>query len=231
MPTRANSVLVRYATYDGGVNHPAPVPRLVLASSSPARLKTLHASGLDPLVIAPKVDEASVTAADPRELTRARARLKGESVLADLLSQSPTAQAPLVLLACDSMLEIEGRVHGKPGTAEAAVVRWYRMRGRRGLFHTGHFAAVVTSPTEVHSQVRCATTEVTFADLTEAEIAAYAATGEPQRVAGAFAIDGYGGAFITSIIGDTHNVVGISLPLVRQMLIDLGIGWHQLWRR
>jgi len=88
----------------------------------------------------------------------------------------------------------------------------------------------VLGPEDVRHQVRVATTGVTFADLTDAEITAYAATGEPQRVAGAFTIDGYGGAFVTRITGDPHNVVGISLPLVRQMLLDLGVAWHLLWR-
>lgn len=214
----------------GGVNLlGTDSPRLVLASSSPARLNSLRAAGLNPEVIAPTVDESSITESDPAELTRTLARLKGEEVLTRVLAESHDFTRPLVLLACDSMLEIEGRVHGKPGTAEAAVVRWYRMRRRQGLFFTGHYAAVVTAPSHVRSQVRVATTTVTFADLTDAEIAAYAATGEPQRVAGAFTIDGFGGAFVTSIQGDPHNVVGLSLPLVRQMLIDMGIGWHQLW--
>lgn len=204
-------------------------PRLVLASSSPARLNSLRAAGLNPEVVVPTVDESSVSLSDPDALTSTLARMKGEEVLARVLAEGHDFTRPLVLLACDSMLEIEGRVHGKPGTAEAAVVRWYRMRRRQGLFFTGHYAAVVTAPDRVQSQVRVATTTVTFADLTDAEIAAYAATGEPQRVAGAFTIDGIGGPFVTSIQGDPHNVVGLSLPLVRQMLIDMGIGWHQLW--
>lgn len=207
-----------------------PQPRrVILASASPARLQTLRHAGLDPEVIVPEVDEEAVRHTSPAELTGERARLKGESVI-EALRRAGELDEPLVLLACDSMLEIEGRVHGKPGTREAAVVRWYRMRGRQGLLYTGHYAALALGPDDVRHQVRSAVTGVTFADLTDAEIAAYADTGEPQRVAGAFTIDGYGGAFVTRITGDPHNVIGISLPLVRQMLLDLGVAWHTLWR-
>lgn len=202
---------------------------MILGSSSPARLLTLRQAGIDPQVVEPDADEQSVDSPNAPELTAARALLKGESVLAQLRSAGELGE-PLVLLACDSMLEIEGRIHGKPGTQEAAIVRWYRMRGRQGLLCTGHYVALVAGPNDVRHQVRVAQTGVTFADLTDAEIAAYAATGEPQRVAGGFTIDGFGGAFVTRISGDPHNVVGISLPLVRQMLLDLGVAWHDLWR-
>ncbi len=202
---------------------------MILGSGSPARLQTLRNAGLDPEVIVPEVDEDSIHISGPRDLTAALAQLKGEAVLASL-RESDALDEPLVLLACDSMLEIEGRLHGKPGTQDAAVVRWYRMRGRQGILFTGHYVAVVLGPDDIRHQVRVAETGVTFADLTDAEIAAYAATGEPQRVAGGFTIDGFGGAFVTRITGDPHNVVGISLPLVRQMLLDQGVAWHSLWR-
>ena len=207
----------------------APQPRLVvLGSSSPARLLTLQQAGIEPLIVVPDVDEQTVHRPGAPEMTAELARLKGESVLRKI-EASGELEAPFVLLACDSMLEIEGRVYGKPGTQEAAIVRWYRMRARQGLFYTGHYVAVVHGSDDVRSQVRVAETGVTFADLTDAEIAAYAATGEPQRVAGGFTIDGFGGPFITRISGDPHNVVGISLPLVRQMLLDLGVAWQGLW--
>lgn len=189
---------------------------------------TLQQAGIEPDVVAPDVDESQVQRSAGGELTSELARLKGEAVLAKL-GASGGLDEPLVLLACDSMLEIEGRVYGKPGTQEAAIVRWYRMRARQGLFFTGHFVALVAGPEDIRSQVRVAETGVTFADLTDAEIAAYAATGEPQKVAGGFTIDGIGGPFVTSITGDPHNVVGISLPLVRQMLLDLGVQWQSLW--
>lgn len=201
---------------------------MVLASSSPARLQTLRQAGLDPEVVIPEVDEKVAHHAGAPEMTAELARRKGEAVLASLRAQGRLDE-PLVLFACDSMLEVEGRVYGKPGTKDAAIVRWYRMRGRQGLLYTGHYVALVPDPDDISHQVRVAATGVTFADLSDAEIAAYAATGEPQRVAGGFTIDGFGGAFITRVAGDPHNVVGISLPLVRQMLLDLGVAWHTLW--
>lgn len=203
---------------------------MILGSSSPARLQSLRQAGIDPEVIVPEVDEEAVRLPGAPELTAELARLKGESIIERLRADGGLDE-PLVLISCDSMLEIEGRVHGKPGTQEAAIVRWYRMRGRQGILHTGHYVALALGPDDIRSQVRVAATGVTFADLTDAEIAAYAATGEPQRVAGGFTIDGFGGPFVTRITGDPHNVVGISLPLVRQMLLDLGVAWHGLWRQ
>ena len=202
--------------------------RLILGSASPARLQTLRQAGLDPEVIVSDVDEDSLSADTLGGVALVRARAKGEAVLGSVFSVDPNPEQPTVVLACDSMLEIEGHIYGKPGSAEAAIVRWYRMRGRQGLLHTGHYAAVVNGSC-LQQACRLATTEVTFADLSDEEIAAYAATGEPERVAGAFTIDGYGGPFVTRISGDPHNVVGISLPLVRQMLIDMGVSWHALW--
>lgn len=201
--------------------------QVVLGSSSPARLRTLQAAGIDPVVIEPDIDESQVINPSAADLTAKLAALKGEAVLSKARAH-PDLVAPYVIIACDSMLEISGRIFGKPGTPEAAIVRWHRMRGREGLLFTGHYVAVVDD--EVRADVRTACTEVKFADLTEDEILAYAHTSEPERVAGGFTIDGYGGAFVTGIKGDPHNVVGISLPLVRQILVDLTVSWHSLWR-
>lgn len=202
----------------------------MLGSSSPARLTTLRNAGLDPMVVVPQADEGMVHLPGAPELTAELALRKAQDVLAQILATGRVG-FPFVLLACDSMLEIEGRVHGKPGTPEAAVVRWHRMRGRQGLFVTGHYVGVVNGTDQVDYQLRVAQTGVTFADVSDAEITAYVATGEPQRVAGAFAIDGIGGGFVTRVSGDPHNVVGISLPLVRQMVVDLGVAWPSLWRK
>lgn len=200
---------------------------LILGSASPARLQTLRAAGIDPEVIDSEVDESKERANTAAQLTAQLARIKGEAVLAKL-ADAGRLHDPAVVVACDSMLEIDGQLHGKPGSPEAAIIRWYRMRGREGVLNTGHYVAVLGEG-EPESMVRVASTIVAFADLTDAEIAAYAATGEPQKVAGAFTIDGYGGPFVTRISGDPHNVIGISLPLVRQMLLDLGLPWHTLW--
>ena len=203
--------------------------KLVLGSSSPARLATLHSAGLRPIAISPDIDETAHMDEGIDELTARLAEQKGNSVRRQLRERG-LLDEPVVLLACDTMLEIEGNIVGKPGTAEKAVMRWYRMRSRQGVIHTGPYVAVLRDGM-AHEQTRVATTIVDFADLTDAEIADYAATGEPQNVAGGFTIDSLGGPFVMGVHGDPHNVVGISLPLVRQMLLDLGVSWFSLWDR
>lgn len=196
--------------------------RLILASASPARLSSLRSAGLDPEVIVSGVDEEAIHDDRPDLLARALAEAKGSAVL-------ERVEGDVVLVACDSVLEFEGRAHGKPGSPEQAVAHWCRIRGGQGVLHTGHFVVVRQGDREV-SQSRIASTVVRFGDLTDEEIEAYVATGEPLVVAGGFTIDGFGGAFITSVKGDPHNVIGISLPLVRQMVLDLGVPWQSLWR-
>lgn len=195
--------------------------RLILASKSPARLALLQRAGLAPEVIVSGFDEAQVRNPVPAELAATLARCKGEAVVGRL-------EGDYVLIACDSVLEFEGRAHGKPGTEQAAIERWQRMRAREGILHTGHYVAVSRAGA-FQDAARVGSTTVAFADVSDDEIAAYAATGEPQRVAGGFTIDGLGGAFVTSISGDPFNVIGLSLPLLRQMVIDLGVAWQDLW--
>lgn len=189
---------------------------IVLASQSPARLKTLRNAGINPQVIVSGVDESQLDGLPPRELALGLARLKAEAVA----PQVPDA----VVIGCDSVLEFEGQPLGKPEDAQDAIKRWQRMRGRSGVLVTGH--AVVRG-----DELAAATAETTvhFADLSDEEIVAYVATGEPLHVAGAFTVDSLGGAFISSIEGDYHNVVGISLPLLRELLGQLGIRWTDLW--
>ncbi|MHA6511205.1 Maf family protein [Tessaracoccus sp. Z1128] len=196
--------------------------RLILASKSPARLTVLRRAGLEPEVIVSGFDERQIADPVPAALAGRLAECKGTAVL-------PHLEGDFVLLACDSVLEFEGRSHGKPRSEEAAVERWQRMRGREGLLHTGHFVAVRRGAEDIR-YTRVGSTLVRFADLPDDEIRAYAATGEPQRVAGGFTIDGRGGAYVTSIEGDPYNVVGVSLPMFRQMVIDAGVPWQSLWR-
>jgi septum formation protein len=170
------------------------------------------------------VDETAVTAGTAAELVSRLARLKAETAAARLDQSSQTT----IVIGCDSLLELDGTAYGKPGSAAAAVERWRRMRGRSGILHTGHHV-LVRRAEDQHAAAAVASTTVHFADLTDAEIAAYVATGEPLEVAGAFTVDGLGGAFISGIEGDHHNVVGISLPLLRTLLAGLGIGWPSLW--
>lgn len=195
--------------------------RVILASKSPARLSLLRRAGLDPDVIVSGYDESQVRDPVPTSLAARLARGKGETVAAGV-------EGDFVLVACDSVLEFEGRAHGKPGNEAAAVERWRRMRGKAGILHSGHHVVVQRDGVRSAS-TRVGSTVVHFADLSDEEIAAYAATGEPQKVAGGFTIDGRGGAFVTSIVGDPYNVIGLSLPLFRQMVIDAGVPWHTLW--
>ncbi len=193
--------------------------RVVLASQSPARLATLRSAGLDPEVVVSGVDESTVVTDDPEHLSVELARLKALAVAARV-------DGDALVIGCDSVLELDGEIHGKPGTPEAATERWRRMRGRSGTLHTGHCVVETGSARVV---ARSARTVVHFAALSDTEIEAYVATGEPLGVAGAFTIDGLGGAYVTGIEGDPHTVVGIGLPLLRDIVAELGIDWHELW--
>jgi septum formation protein len=165
-----------------------------------------------------------VTARTVPELVSRLARLKAETAAARLDRDSQTS----LVIGCDSLLELDGAAYGKPGSAGEATERWHRMRGRSGVLHTGHHVLVRSADRE-RSDSAVASTTVHFADLSDAEVAAYVSTGEPLEVAGAFTVDGLGGAFVSGIEGDHHNVVGISLPLLRTMLAGLGIPWPSLW--
>ena len=193
----------------------------VLASASPARLATLRSAGLDPVVVVSGVDESRLDGLPPAELALQLAELKCAAVAA-----RDDLPAAALVLGCDSVLELGGEALGKPEDADEAVRRWQRMRGRSGVLRTGHCLRDTAS-----SRVAAATasTTVHFADVDDDEIAAYVATGEPLWVAGAFTVDGLGGAFVTGIEGDHHNVVGVSLPLVRELAAELGRSWTDLW--
>jgi septum formation protein len=193
-------------------------PRIVLASQSPARLKLLRQAGLRPDVVVSGVDESTVEETEPSAHALKLAQLKAVAVAA----REPRA----VVIGCDSVLELDGEILGKPGDEADAVRRWKRMRGKAGILHTGH--CVIDTHREVWL-ARSAATRVRFADISDEEIAAYVATGEPLHVAGAFTIDGLGGAFVSGITGDPHNVVGLSLPLLRHMMEELGFLWTDLW--
>ena len=130
------------------------------------------------------------------------------------------------VVGCDSMLEIDGRIVGKPGDPETAVKRWRSMRGATGTLHTGH--TLVRLPDGATAE-GVSSTVVHFARPSDAEIEAYVATGEPLWCAGAFTIDGLGGAFVEGVEGDPHGVVGLSLPLLRRLVIELGGSWTDLW--
>jgi septum formation protein len=196
---------------------------LVLASASPARLATLRSAGIDPVVIVSGVDEDQLDGLPPAELALQLAELKSAAV-----AGRPDLPDDSVVLGCDSVLELDGEAHGKPHDPDEAARRWRTMRGRSGVLHTGHCLRDTASG---HVAAATASTTVHFADLSDEEIAAYVATGEPLHVAGAFTVDGLGGAFVTGIEGDHHNVVGVSLPLVRELAAELGRSWTDFWSR
>jgi len=206
-----------------------PAVRLVLASASPARLATLRAAGVGPAVVVSSVDEDLALA----EATERYGRLEAADV-ALLLARAKaedvasTNDLDAVVLGCDSVLELDGEVHGKPADPDEARRRWRRMRGRTGVLHTGHWLVDDRDEDGGATLGATASTTVHFAKLSDDEIDDYVATGEPLLVAGAFTLDGLGGAFVTAIEGDHHNVVGLSLPLLRELLADAGIGWFDV---
>src|SRR3954465_12755651 len=193
-------------------------PRLILASASPARLKTLQNAGLSPEVKVSGVDESAVEVTGPADYTLKLAQMKAVAVAAN----EPRA----IVIGCDSVLALDGAIPGKPASEEEAVARWQQMRGRHGVLHTGH--CVIDTHREVWLG-RSAATQVRFAAVSDDEIDAYVGSGEPLNVAGAFTIDGLGSAYVSGISGDPHNVVGISVPLLRLMFDGLGFVWHEFW--
>jgi septum formation protein len=188
--------------------------RFVLASASPARLRTLIQAGVVPEVIVSGMDETAIMADTPAALVQELANAKASVVNKQLRGEA-------LVLGCDSLLEFDGEALGKPESVAEAVARWQRMRGKSGTLHTGH--CLVDCATG-RMAVATASTVVHFGDITDNEITTYCASGEPGNVAGAFTIDGLGGWFIDAVEGDHHNVVGLSLPVLRGLLLELGFG-------
>jgi septum formation protein len=201
--------------------------RLYLASTSPARLTTLRASGIEPIVLPSRVDEDAAVAAagplTPTEMVQLLARLKASAVV------SPEVDG--FIIGCDSAFELDGVTYGKPHTAAVARERWELQRGREGVLHSGHWLIDHRGGVAAGAVGAVSSTHVRFANVGDSEIDAYIATGEPLEVAGAFTIDSLGGAFIEEIRGDAHSVVGISVATVRSMLLGFGVEWHSLWNR
>lgn len=230
----------------------APV-RFILASGSAARANVLRHAGIDPVIVVPDVDESSILAditasgeASPAAQVQALAAAKADAALG-VLPLSATGREfvssgrPGILVACDSMLEFDGQMQGKPHDPAIAKERIRKMQGREATLWTGH-TMIRLDPTSqrVDSYSRplaessrrvdgTASTTIHFGHMSEAEIDAYVDTNEPLEVAGSFTIDGLGGPFITGVNGDPHSVVGISLPLLRQLAGELDVFWPDLW--
>lgn len=193
----------------------------MLASASPARLGLLKQAGFDPRVIVSGVDEEAITAPSPAELARVLAEAKANAVVGGGLLDGGE-----LVIGCDSVLELDGRALGKPTDAAEATARWQEMRGRSGVLRTGHCVIDTAAGRQVS---RTASTTVRFGTPDDAEIAAYVASGEPLYVAGAFTLDGRSAPFVDGIDGDPGNVIGLSLPLLRTLLAELGLRITDLW--
>jgi septum formation protein len=195
------------------------IPPFVLASASPARRRLLQSVGIEAIVQASDFDESQIELSEPAELVKTLAQYKAETV-------APQFESGLIM-GCDSVLSINGEIHGKPVDISEAIARWQIMQGNFGDLYTGHaLIDIDQNRTLVKSQV----TRVYFAQMTDKEIQAYVTTGEPLKCAGAFALEGFGSLFVEKIEGCHSNVIGLSLPLLRQMLIELGYDVTEFWQ-
>jgi septum formation protein len=196
--------------------------RFILASQSPARRRLLQQAGIEPECIPSGFDEDSIKSRNPANLVETLALSKAQVV-------ARTINGPAMLLGCDSILAINGEIHGKPTSHQDAIDRWHYMRGRVGEIYTGHALIQLSRGGGSRELVRCGMTQVHFAQVTDAQIRAYVATGEPMECAGCFTLEGKGSLFVEKIQGCHTNVIGLSMPLLRQMLLELGEDVTQLW--
>lgn len=196
------------------------IPPLVLASASPARLRLLQTAGIEPMVCPSAFDESQVQLSSPQDLVQTLATGKAAAVAEQFNGR--------LILGCDSVLALQGQIYGKPANPTEAVERWRQMRGQTGQLYTGH---ALIDQVQRRSLVRCQVTEVEFALVSDRQIAAYVASGEPLQCAGCFALEGRGGLFIERIEGCYSNVIGLSLPLLRQMLAELNYDIIDYWNQ
>lgn len=195
------------------------LPDFVLASASPARLKLLRMVGIEPIVCKSDFDEDQIQLEEAAELVTTLAKCKAETVVPQF--------SDALILGCDSVLTVNDRIYGKPESPQIAIARWRGMRGRMGIIYTGHTLIDLKQQRQI---IRCGITKVYFADISDRTIEAYIATGEPLQCAGSFALEGKGGMLVEKIEGCHSNVIGLSLPLLRQMLEDLGYNFSNFWQ-
>ncbi len=216
----------------------------VLASASPARKRLLQQAGIDPIVHPSDFDESQVQLTDPAELVKVLAEQKALATMRSLWENRGDLQlvgygrlfsrAPGLILGCDSVLSLKGEIYGKPANAADAITRWQQMRGQVGELFTGHSLVVpyseqgmlMPSATLVWTQV----TRVFFAEVSDRAIEAYVATGEPLVCAGCFALEGRGSLFVEKIEGCHTNVIGLSMPLLRRMMAEVGYEVIDFWK-
>jgi len=192
---------------------------LVLASGSAGRLRVLRDAGIDPEVVVSGVDEVAEDGLGTADLVQVLAERKAAAVAG--------LRTDALVLGCDSLLDLDGATFGKPESAERAAGMWRQLSGREATLFTGHCLIHARAG---RKRIDVASTVVRFGSPSDAELAAYVASGEPMNLAGAFSIDGLAAPFIEGLDGDPSNVVGLSLPLLRKMLADLGVAITDLWR-
>ena len=197
----------------------ASVPSFVLASASPARRRLLETAGIYPTVCQSNFDESQIQLTDAVELVKTLAAKKAKVV--------ENRYRDALILGCDSVLSFEGAIYGKPESPEVAISRWQKMRGNTGLLHTGHSLIDLRQNKTI---TYCATTKVYFANISDRVIEEYIATGEPLKCAGSFALEGKGGFFIEKIEGCHSNVIGLSMPLLADMINELGYSITAFWQ-
>ena len=206
--------------------------RFVLGSASAGRLRVLRQAGIEPLVVASGVDEDAIVAslgpdAAPDDVVRRLAEAKADHVATIV---DTTVAADCVVIGCDSMLYIDGRLAGKPASTDAARREWQSMAGGCGQLHTGHCLVRLRDGEVSQRAAESFVTTVHFGTPMAADLDAYLASGEPLAVAGAFTLDGLGGWFIDRIEGDPSNVIGLSLPQTRALLERVGVSMAELWQ-
>ena len=194
--------------------------QIILASASPSRFRLLESVGITPKVLVSGVNEetSELDSLTPSELVIALAILKAHTV-------KEIAPADSLIIGCDSTFEFEGKSLGKPGSKENAIARCKQLSGKSGYLHTGHCVIDLKNGIELSER---STAKVQFAQMTDAEINDYVDSGEPLNVAGGFTLDGLSAPFITNIEGDPSGIIGLSLPLLRKMVISLGYSWPDL---
>ena len=198
---------------------------VILASNSPARLMLLKTQKINPIVIPSDINEKELEES-LRDTSITNVVQELSIAKAKYVLENNVSLAEGILIAADSMLEFENKRYGKPLTAESAIQRWKNMRGKSGTLHTGHTIIRLDNKQSISKVV---STKVFFANIDDEEIIDYVATTEPLNVAGAFTIDSLGAAFISKVEGDHSNVIGLSLPIVREMVKELGLSWTKMW--
>ena len=194
------------------------MPDFILASASPARRKLLQMVGIEPTICQSNFDESQIQLKDATKLVNTLAKCKAEAV-ADRFKD-------VLILGCDSVLEVNNNIYGKPESPEVAIARWQEMRGNTGILYTGHALLDLKQKKQI---IRCGITKVYFAPISDHTIEAYVASGEPLKCAGSFALEGKGGLFVEKIEGCHSNVIGLSLPLLHMILDELGYNVTNFW--